>query len=323
MGGKFDGQEKRFDVLESDSKLHSKQLGTLSNNIGILVKNNVRRALIEQNYSKSHVSGESLRSLHDLATAVCRKEIFEANSQVNLEHLFTNSVMKTIEGSTDEIQRAASLLAMKAEENVDDFALAMIRAESEVPFPAQPTRKDWLERLDFCYQSRSRVVPPADHKDDTRLMAFSYLKRYYGAGMSAEDLKTHPLGLMVFFWLQNPADLDVKDVVQFDCRSKLYFYLNVAGESCVHIEVGEIKSSKLGAARGGNQCITRLILLSAAVRCVHSITRQSLSGKVFVSSSLSPGYMRTQRIVRSRYVIMIEYKDSILSHDGKSDVIES
>ena len=87
--------------------------------------------------------------------------------------------------------------------------------------------------------------------------------------------------------------------------------------------MGEIKSLKLGAARGGNQCITRLILLSAAVRCVHSITRQSLSGKVFVSSSLSPGYMRTQRIVRSGYVIMIEYKDSILSHDGKSDVIES
>ena len=209
VGGKFDGQEKRFDVLESDSKLHSKQLGTLSNNIGILVTNNVRRALIEQNYSKSHVSGESLRSLHDLATAVCRKEIFEANSQVNLEHLFANSVMKTIKGSTDKIQRAASLLAMKAEENVDDFALAMIRAESEVPFPAQPTRKDWLEKLDFCYQSRSRVVPPADHKDDTRLMAFSYLKRYYGAGMSAKDLKPHPLGLMVFFWLQNPAGLDV------------------------------------------------------------------------------------------------------------------
>ena len=101
---------------------------------------------------------------------------------------------------------------------------------------------------------------------------------------------------MIYWWIHCDGGLDVNDEVEFDCRSKLVFYTDCNNnERCVLIEVGEITTSQSGVSKGKAQCISRLILVSNAVKSVHQITKQRLRGKVFVTQA-------TSRLVKSEEI---------------------
>ena len=158
-----------------------------------------------------------------------------------------------------------------------------------------------LQKLILCSSNCKKTISPADHVDDLR-------------PMSDEQLRNHSLGLMIYWWLQNRADIDLKTEVEFDCRGKLIFYKNSHGEQCVLIEVGEIKTLVSGLQKVQFQNIKRLLLLSGAVRSVYnvSLNNLSLSGKIFVARALKPAYKRKQTTQANGQDIKIEYVDKIL-----------
>jgi hypothetical protein len=294
----------------------NRQVGTLSNTVGMLVENGVRSCLTKRNFSESNVRGEKLVCLRDLATSICRKETmgFDTFTAVPHQEFLTceATTTVTVEGSEREIDDASFLLASEACERVASFAQAITDKESDALSPTPTTDEGWLDRLKICTANRQKIVPRKDWSMDTRLKAFMHLSRFYAGCLSMKQLEDHPLGLMIYWWIHNDGDLDVKDEVEFDCRSKLVFTTDVHDERCILIEVGGIKTSQSGASKGKAQCISRLMLLSGAVKTVHRITKQRLTGKVFVAQPTF-GLVKNQIIQKKEFNIRIEYVDSILT----------
>ena len=172
-----------------------------------------------------------------------------------------------------------------------------------------------LQKLILCSRIREKTISPAHHSDDLRLHTIQQLINTYKGNMSDEQLRNHSLGLMIYWWLKNRADIDLKTEVEFDCRGKLIFYKNSHGEQCVLIEVGEIKTSVSGLHKGRYQNIKRLLMLSGAVRSIYNVSLKnlSLSGKIFVARALKPAYKRKQTTQANGQDIKIEYVDKVLT----------
>ena len=222
----------------------------------------------------------------------------------------------------DEIDLTLSELAFHLNDlsELDSFSLTgrKVGAEGALSSSADSnTAPDYtlLQKLILCSSNCKKTISPADHVDDLRLHTIQQLIKYYKGNMSDEQLRNHSLGLMIYWWLQNRADIDLKTEVEFDCRGKLIFYKNSHGEQCVLIEVGEIKTLVSGLQKVRCQNIKRLLLLSGAVRSVYnvSLNNLSLSGKIFVARDLKPAYKRKQTTQANEQDIKIEYVDKILS----------
>ena len=172
-----------------------------------------------------------------------------------------------------------------------------------------------LQKLILCLSNRKKAIPQADQKNDLRLHAIEYLIKYYSGDLSDEHLRYHSLGFMIYWWLQDTTDLDLKPEIEFDCRGKLIFHQNSDGEQCVLIEIAEIKTSVSGLPKVRRQNIKRLLLLSGAVRSVYNVSLKnlSLSGKIFVARALKPAYERKQTTQVNGQEIKIEYVDKILT----------
>ena len=307
----------------------AKQLAAFTNDIESLVEQ-VRACMVNRKYLQCNVQCETIKCIYDLATCICRKEQWtsESNHHAAITEVSSNifscrAVTTTVEGSTEEVDNAAFLLSSAAYQNIISFARAITSAECPEIFTENEDQPDWESRLRICEEHRERYIPVAEQRSDTRLNAFSYLRRYFAGGLQLDHIGTHPLGLMVYNWLQSDMDSDVQDEVQFDCRAKFFYYKDVNDTQCVHVEVNDIMAAQTGAAKAKNQCISRLMLLSGAINTAKSISKQSLLGRIFVSQPLTSGYAKMQREVKNGRVIQIEYIDSILTSRRQSDVIET
>ena len=308
----------------------AKQLAAFTNDIESLVEHKVRACMVNRKYLQCNVQCETIKCIYDLATCICRKEQWtsESNHHAAITEVSSNifscgTVTTTVEGSTEEVDNAAFLLSSAAYQNIISFARAITSAECPEIFTENEDQPDWESRLRICEEHRERYVPVAEQRSDTRLNAFSYLRRYFAGGLQLDHIGKHPLGLMVYNWLQSDMDSDVQDEVQFDCRAKFFYYKDVNDTQCVHVEVNGIITAQTGAAKAKNQCISRLMLLSGAINTAKSISKQSLLGRIFVSQPLTSGYAKMQREVKNGRVIQIEYIDSILTSRRQSDVIET
>ena len=133
--------DSKFEVLENRINLScnmlrcinltcselSKEIGGINNNIGILVETNVRSCLLKKNYSEAYLLGEKLNSLSDLAKKICRKEVSTDNSPPSPD----GSEFQTVEGTSEEVEYATSMLLNQVCSGIYSFAEAMIKAESQ------------------------------------------------------------------------------------------------------------------------------------------------------------------------------------------------
>jgi hypothetical protein len=294
----------------------------VNNALGILVESSVRQSLItNSNYSKSQVRGEKIESLHDLATTICRREVLpvQTSTSVSSEEWQSSGLFQTCEGTPEEIYCARFVLASEAYRSVDSFAAAITTAQSGKIWPGEVEQR--MERLRECCKHRTEAISKSQKeiRYDTRLKAFHFLQRFYSGHMQLAEFGTHNLGLMIYWWLQNKEDLDVKDVVEFDCRCKLLFYETFPGGGSVRVEVDEIKTSGSLAYRGKNRCVARLIFLSGAIRSVYSVTNVRLRGNVFLARPLSYGTKKMQILHINGFEISIKYVDGILTLNRGSD----
>ena len=209
----------------------AKQLAAFTNDIESLVEHKVRECMVNRKYLQCNVQCETIKCIYDLATCICRKEQWtsESNHHAAITEVSSNifscgTVTTTVEGSTEEVDNAAFLLSSAAYQNIISFARAITSAECPEIFTENEAQPDWESRLRICEEHRERYIPVAEQRSDTRLNAFSYLRRYFAGGLQLDHIGTHPLGLMVYNWLQSDMDSDVQDEVQFDCRAKFFYY---------------------------------------------------------------------------------------------------
>ena len=105
----------------------NKELGGITNNIGVLVEINVRSSLLNQNYSESYLHGEKLNSLYDLAKKNCRRMVSTDNSPPPPECV----EYQLVEGTSDEVEHATSVLVSEVRSGIDSFAEAIIKEVSQ------------------------------------------------------------------------------------------------------------------------------------------------------------------------------------------------
>jgi hypothetical protein len=224
----------------------------------------------------------------------------------------------------EEIDPTTSGLAMAEDQDLFSLCMKSDTSRNHLSTNDSPNPEMLMMKLESCLHFRREAVQQKAvrskgrrHSDNEseRLSALANLVKYYKGKLSKGQLRSHGLGLMIYWWLQNKDCFDVKSVFEFDCRGKLVFYMDQNGNLHARIEVDEVKTSESQVIVAKEQCTKRLVLLCGAVMsvCKIPLKKISLTGKVLVARALRSGCKPKELIRKGDKSINLEILGSNLS----------